>query len=81
MQLNSAGNIDVLGDFDKASFDYFICTEMFERLIDSRTILADLATFIKSELNRLTFGLLEGWLTSQWLLMGKAGSGHPNEKK
>jgi hypothetical protein len=32
-------------------------------------------------LKRITFGLLEGWLASQWVLVGKVGSGHPNGKK
>lgn len=151
--LNHAAVIDVLQAFDKASFDYIICADVLEHLIDPWTILADLATFLKpggrlvvslpnvqhwsiwvplilmgrleyrdaggimdrthlrfftrfsskklitlanlqviecqpnlyrrSErfLNSITFGLLEGWLASQWILVGKAGSGHPDGKK
>lgn len=150
--LNHTGVTDVLNDFGKTSFDYIICADVLEHLIDPWTILADLATFIKpggrlvvslpnvqhwsvwaplilsgrweyceagimdrthlrfftrsssqkliiranlqvieyqpilyrkSEriLNSITFGLLEGWLASQWVLVGKAGSVHPDEKK
>lgn len=150
--LNHAGVIDVLSDFDKASFDYIICADVLEHLIDPWTILADLATYLKPDgqlvvslpnvqhwtvwvplillgrweyceagimdrthlrfftrvssqkliirtnlyviecqpsvwrkseriLNSITFGLLEGWFASQWILVGKAGSGHPNGKK
>lgn len=150
--LNHAGVIDVLNEFDRTSFDYIICADVLEHLIDPWAILSDLATFIKpggrlvvslpnvrhwsvwvplvlmgrweyceagimdrthlrfftrassqkliiranlhviecqpriwrrSEriLNGITFGLLEGWLASQWVLVGKAGSGHPDGKK
>lgn len=45
--MNYAGFIDVLNDFDQASFDYVICADVLEHLIDPWTILADLATLIK----------------------------------
>ncbi len=150
--LNHAAVIDVLNDFDKASFDYIICADVLEHLVDPWETLADLAVFLKpggrlvlslpnvqhwsvwvplilmgrwkyreagildrthlrfftratsrelvvranlqviecrpsmwrrSErmLNRITFGLLEGWLTSQWILVGKSGSGYSSGEK
>lgn len=140
--LNQTSVDDVLKDFDRASFDYIICADVLEHLIDPWTILGDLVTFIKpggrlvvslpnvrhwsiwmplvlkgrweycesgimdrthlrfftretsqkliiganldviecqpniwrsSErlLSRITFGLFEGWLASQWVLVGK----------
>lgn len=145
--LNHAAVIDVLNDFDNASFDYIICADVLEHLIDPWAVLTDLAKFLKpggrlvvslpniqhwsvwmpliltgrweyceagildrthlrfftratsqelirranlkmiecqpniwrkSEkiLNIVTFGLLEGWLASQWVLVGKADSGN-----
>ena len=140
--LNLVTVVDVLSDFDKASFDYIICADVLEHLIDPWTVLADLTRFLKpggrlvvslpniqhwsvwmpliltgrweyceagildrthlrfftrassqelirranlkliecqpniwrkSEqmLNIVTFGLLEGWLASQWILVGE----------
>jgi 2-polyprenyl-3-methyl-5-hydroxy-6-metoxy-1,4-benzoquinol methylase len=142
--LNHASVVDVLKDFDRSSFDYIICADVLEHLLDPWATLDDLATFIKpggrlvvslpnvqhwsvwlpliltgrweyceagimdwthlrfftrassqklilranlqvlkcqpsiyrkSEriLNSITFGLLEGWLASQWVLVGEAG--------
>jgi 2-polyprenyl-3-methyl-5-hydroxy-6-metoxy-1,4-benzoquinol methylase len=150
--LNLTGVSEVLNDFDKESFDYIICGDVLEHLIDPWVILADLACFIKkggrlvvslpnvqhwsvwvplmltgcweyreagimdrthlrfftrstskelitranfrviecrpniyrrSErmLNGITFGLFEGWLASQWVLVGQAGSGPPDGEK
>ncbi len=141
--LNHAGVFDVLNDFDKASFDYIICADVLEHLIDPWKILTDLAMYLKPGgrlvvslpnvqhwsvwrplilmgqweyceagimdrthlrfftrassqklliranlhviecrpmiyrkleriLNSITFGLLEGWFASQWVLVGKA---------
>jgi 2-polyprenyl-3-methyl-5-hydroxy-6-metoxy-1,4-benzoquinol methylase len=150
--LNHTDVVDILKDFDRASFDYIICADVLEHLIDPWAILSDLATYIKPDgrlvvslpnvqhwsvwvpliftgrweyceagimdwthlrfftratsqklimranlqviecqpsiwrkseriLNRITFGLLDGWLASQWVLVGQAGSGHPNGKE
>jgi len=45
--MDHVGVINVLNDFDKASFDYIIYGDVLEHLIDTWAILADLATFIK----------------------------------
>jgi len=144
--LNQSTINDVLSDFDKASFDYVICADVLEHLIDPWTILAELAAFLKPGgriivslpnvrhwsvwlplifkgcweyrksgimdkthlrfftratglklisgadirvigsqpgiwrnleqiLNQMTFGLCEGLLASQWVIVGKAGLG------
>jgi 2-polyprenyl-3-methyl-5-hydroxy-6-metoxy-1,4-benzoquinol methylase len=140
--LNQTSVIDVLKDFDKASFDYIICADVLEHLIDPWKGLTELVTYLKlngrlvtsipnvrhwsvwlplilrgqweyreagimdsthlrfftratgikliefanlkivecrpiiwrrSErlLNRVTFGLCEGWLTNQWVIIGE----------
>jgi O-antigen biosynthesis protein len=45
--LNQTSVIDVLKDFDKASFDYIVCADVLEHLIDPWKVLAELVTYLK----------------------------------
>lgn len=45
--LNQTSVIDVLKDFDKALFDYIVCADVLEHLIDPWNVLSDLVTFLK----------------------------------
>lgn len=45
--LNQASVFDVLKAFDKASFDYIICADVLEHLIDPWKVLAELVTYLK----------------------------------
>jgi 2-polyprenyl-3-methyl-5-hydroxy-6-metoxy-1,4-benzoquinol methylase len=45
--LNQTSVIDVLKDFDKASFDYIVCADVLEHLIDPWEVLAQLVSYLK----------------------------------
>ena len=45
--LNQASVIDVLKDFDKGAFDYIICADVLEHLIDPWSVLSALVSFLK----------------------------------
>ena len=45
--LNESSIVEVLKDFDKAKFDYIVCADVLEHLIDPWSVLSDLVTFLK----------------------------------
>lgn len=45
--LNQTSVIDVLKDFDKAPFDYIVCADVLEHLIDPWKVLEELVTYLK----------------------------------
>lgn len=45
--LNQTSVIEVLKNYDKVLFDYIVCADVLEHLIDPWTTLAELATFLK----------------------------------
>ena len=45
--LNQTSVVDVLKAFDKASFDYIVCADVLEHLIDPREVLAELVAYLK----------------------------------
>lgn len=49
VNLNQTSVIAVLKDFDKASFDYIICADVLEHLIDPWKLLAELVTYLKKD--------------------------------
>jgi len=45
--LNQSGVSEIVIDFDKASFDYIVCADVLEHLIDPWKTLSELLTFLK----------------------------------